>query len=262
MCSRRVCRSSETVRTGRRLVRRISPFRRRRGECALAGLPRRPWPAGDPLGDAARPARRLNRLTADGVAGGLSLDVSFDESVPVPRDESAPLSLDRRSDGAWAVARRRWATQHALPGIAAAVPDAASPSAGPAIGGFTGAQQPPSGDPGPLYTPYGSPDAMTAARPLEQGSNVERWLVDDEPWTWQAPADRPDVQILPGRRAGAAVRHPVRPRTHQGWVWDSTLGARVGVLRDGTDNDLWPEGWQLDVEGAAFPRLSLDPIAS
>ena len=31
-----------------------------------------------------------------------------------------------------------------------------------------------------------------------------------------------------------------------------------GLLRYGTDNSLWPQGWQLDVEGAAFPRLDLE----
>lgn len=43
-----------------------------------------------------------------------------------------------------------------------------------------------------------------------------------------------------------------------GWRWDSTLGGRVGLLRYGTDDPLKPEGWQLDIEGAAFPRLDLE----
>jgi len=43
--------------------------------------------------------------------------------------------------------------------------------------------------------------------------------------------------------------------------WDTTLGGRVGILRWGTDDPLWPEGWQLDIEGAAFPRLNLDQSA-
>lgn len=41
-------------------------------------------------------------------------------------------------------------------------------------------------------------------------------------------------------------------------IWDTTLGGRVGLLRWGTTHPDWPEGWQLDVEGAAFPRLNLD----
>ena len=38
-------------------------------------------------------------------------------------------------------------------------------------------------------------------------------------------------------------------------LWDATLGGRIGLLRYGTTNNLQPEGWQLDIEGAAFPRL-------
>ncbi len=61
-----------------------------------------------------------------------------------------------------------------------------------------------------------------------------------------------------------------------GWLWDVTLGGRVGILRfgpeavampttdastyDGAAHEeaAYPVGMQLDIEGAAFPRLSLD----
>src|SRR5690606_25041095 len=42
------------------------------------------------------------------------------------------------------------------------------------------------------------------------------------------------------------------------WLWDATLGARVGVLRYGTAAAFDAEGIQLDVEGAGIPRLNLD----
>lgn len=42
-----------------------------------------------------------------------------------------------------------------------------------------------------------------------------------------------------------------------GYIWDATLGARVGVLRYGTNTIVDPQGWQLDMEGAAMPRLDL-----
>lgn len=45
---------------------------------------------------------------------------------------------------------------------------------------------------------------------------------------------------------------------NQGWFWDSTLGGHVGILRWGTDHLFRPDGWQLDMEGAAFPRLDLE----
>jgi len=42
------------------------------------------------------------------------------------------------------------------------------------------------------------------------------------------------------------------------WLWDVTLGGHVGLLRYGTQYDFRPEGFQLDIEGAAFPRLDLE----
>jgi len=44
---------------------------------------------------------------------------------------------------------------------------------------------------------------------------------------------------------------------HAGWLLDVTLGGRVGILRYGTMDSQSPQGWQLDIEGAAFPRLAL-----
>jgi hypothetical protein len=40
--------------------------------------------------------------------------------------------------------------------------------------------------------------------------------------------------------------------------WDPTLGGRFGVFRYGNDDPLRPQGWQLDIEGAALGRLTLD----
>jgi hypothetical protein len=37
-----------------------------------------------------------------------------------------------------------------------------------------------------------------------------------------------------------------------------TLGGHVGILRYGTTDAFWPEGVQLDLEGAAFPRMTGD----
>jgi hypothetical protein len=40
--------------------------------------------------------------------------------------------------------------------------------------------------------------------------------------------------------------------------WDPTVGARIGIFRYGDDDPLRPQGWQIDVEGAAMARLTLD----
>lgn len=43
------------------------------------------------------------------------------------------------------------------------------------------------------------------------------------------------------------------------WIWDVTLGARAGLIRFGEPHDgPFPQGWQLDIEGAAFPRLDTE----
>jgi hypothetical protein len=77
-------------------------------------------------------------------------------------------------------------------------------------------------------------------------------------WTWQILPDglMYDAYLASGRESRFAS-HWFYERD-QGWLWDSTLGGHVGLLRYGTQDILWPEGWQLDVEGAAFPRLTLE----
>lgn len=44
----------------------------------------------------------------------------------------------------------------------------------------------------------------------------------------------------------------------RGWFFESTLGGRVGLVRYGDTRTVRPAGWQLDLEGAANPRLDLD----
>jgi hypothetical protein len=74
-------------------------------------------------------------------------------------------------------------------------------------------------------------------------------------------------QILPG----GIIYHsylagPKEPRmaaafwhdSKLGWQLDYTVGGRFGLLRYGTADPIWPQGWQVDIEGAAFPRVNLD----
>lgn len=79
-------------------------------------------------------------------------------------------------------------------------------------------------------------------------------------YAWQV---LPDSLIYRSYQAG--VREPrlsiVAFREGDGRsLWDGTLGARVGLLRYGTYDGLYPQGWQLDVEAAAIVRLTLDEI--
>ena len=43
-----------------------------------------------------------------------------------------------------------------------------------------------------------------------------------------------------------------------GWIWDIAMGGRVGLFRYGTEDAYRPEGFQIDLEGAAFPRLDME----
>ena len=43
-----------------------------------------------------------------------------------------------------------------------------------------------------------------------------------------------------------------------GWQLDYTVGGRVGLVRYGTTDNLFPQGFELDLEGAAFPRVNLN----
>ncbi len=79
-----------------------------------------------------------------------------------------------------------------------------------------------------------------------------------ELWTWQVlPPGILYRSYLAGPREPRFASHWVR-LTGEEWVWDISLGGRAGILRYGTADLLWPEGWQLDIEGAAFPRLALE----
>ena len=80
----------------------------------------------------------------------------------------------------------------------------------------------------------------------------------DRNWHWQV---MPDGLIYRSYLAGVKESRftcaLIRERDW-GWIWDATLGGRVGLFRYGTADSRQPEGWQLDIEGAAFPRLDFE----
>jgi len=79
----------------------------------------------------------------------------------------------------------------------------------------------------------------------------------EEPWSWQV---LPEGVIYRSYLAGAKEPRFASAWVHdrdRGWIWDVSLGGRVGLIRYGTRDALRPAGWQLDFEGAALPRLDL-----
>jgi len=104
----------------------------------------------------------------------------------------------------------------------------------------------------------------------DPGASPPPLFLDSDPglaadcWHWQL---LPDGLIYRSYLAGVK-----EPRFAVQWVdersrgsfYDIALGGRVGIVRYGTWDPRRPEGWQLDFEGAVFPRIesgSLDVIS-
>ena len=45
--------------------------------------------------------------------------------------------------------------------------------------------------------------------------------------------------------------------TGVGWLWEAAMGGRFPMVRYGTDDAIHPEGFQMDLEGAAFTRVDI-----
>ncbi len=106
----------------------------------------------------------------------------------------------------------------------------------------------------------GGVDPTLSQHPFDNGSYMDRSLTNDETLSWQLlPTGLMYRSYLAGGREPRIATQWVHLR-NLGWRWDATIGGRVGLLRYGTDNDVWPQGWQLDVEAAAFPRLDLEHL--
>ncbi len=96
--------------------------------------------------------------------------------------------------------------------------------------------------------------SLTSQRPPEV-YEVEGYAEESSGWAWQIV---PDGLIYRNYLAG--VKEPrmgavFNSESNDGVKWDLSIGGRFGVFRYGTHDAVRPEGWQLDVEAAAQPRL-------
>jgi hypothetical protein len=121
---------------------------------------------------------------------------------------------------------------------------------------------PPTGEywiasPGAQPQPQVAPPETTYTDPAWGGQPVVLSCPSDG-WYWQV---LPDGLIYHSYWAG--VREPrlgvvAQHTKNVGDYIDGTVGGRVGLLRYGTGNAIFPQGWQLDAEAAALIRLTLD----
>ncbi len=75
------------------------------------------------------------------------------------------------------------------------------------------------------------------------------------PWVWQLLPEG-----LVWRSYLAGVKEPrlsvaATDSSAFGSIWDATMGGRVSLIRYGTPNAYRPEGWEMQIEAAAMPRI-------
>ncbi|MBR2694693.1 MAG: DUF1207 domain-containing protein [Thermoguttaceae bacterium] len=81
-----------------------------------------------------------------------------------------------------------------------------------------------------------------------------------DPSLWQTQI-LPKGVLYPAYLAGRKESRLQSIFTHEsgyGWLWDISLGGRVPLFRFGTSNLPQPEGFQIDMEGAALLRLDFE----
>ena len=124
------------------------------------------------------------------------------------------------------------------------------------------------------WLPPRPPDLSSPNRPLEDKENdgpllpsVERADSPGIPYCEECETEPRYLQFLPnGLLYKPYLAGEKEPRfaavwlyeKGRGWIWETAMGGRFGLLRYGTAGTQFPQGWQLDLEGAAFPRI--DPI--
>ena len=79
--------------------------------------------------------------------------------------------------------------------------------------------------------------------------------IHTENWDWQM---FPDGFIYPAYLAATQNRLASVSNydSNIDWNWDITLGGRTPLIRYGNRSTLFPEGWQLDMEGSVHLRLN------
>lgn len=89
----------------------------------------------------------------------------------------------------------------------------------------------------------------------------ERWLAtDSNSQTW-TPQLLPQGLMYPSYLAGRKeprLQSVITYDDNYGSIWDITLGGRAPIFRYGTTEVVRPEGWELELEGAALLRLDCE----
>src|SRR6185369_630289 len=77
-------------------------------------------------------------------------------------------------------------------------------------------------------------------------------------WRWQLLPDGILYQAYLANPKESRISTVLLTEKDDKTLWDSVLGGRVGLVRFGTTDPAWPQGWQFDFEGSAQVRLDPD----
>ena len=101
------------------------------------------------------------------------------------------------------------------------------------------------------YTEWDGRFLPGRGRPLPNDSN--------QPWTWQAmPTGILFHAYQADNKESRLSGHVPYEFESKEWLWDPTLGGRFALVRYGNKSALYPEGFQIDVEGAVIARMALN----
>jgi hypothetical protein len=101
-----------------------------------------------------------------------------------------------------------------------------------------------------------SPGSVVCDGSTVPSTAVRNVGIQTENWTWQM---FPDGFIYPTYLAAVQNRLDCVWNYDKDldWIWDITLGGRAPLFRYGNRSALYPEGWQLDLDGSVHLRLHL-----
>lgn len=112
----------------------------------------------------------------------------------------------------------------------------------------------------PYGVPYGAVEVPLDDPAFAGPVITDAYPCEPENWFWQV---LPSGLIYHSYWAGVhEPRLSIVAMDEQGSqaFWDGTVGGRVGLVRYGNGQAIFPQGWQLDVEAAAILRMTLDEI--
>lgn len=110
------------------------------------------------------------------------------------------------------------------------------------------------------------PAGPAIANPPLEYFDLDAWIAESvfdpllprDDWRWQLLPDGIPYRAYLANPKESRLGTQIFNSTGDGTLWDSTLGGRMGLVRYGTTDPSWPQGWQLDVEGSAQVRLDPD----